>query len=267
MKDNHIKKENTPSSKLTSKSATKAFAKNRPLNIALSCIFWILLWWGISLLVGKSYIVPSPLETLRALGAMAVTGNYWMSVLMTLLRVLGGMAASFILGFFTAILAYKVSFARAVFSQICAVFKATPVMSVIMFFILFLVSGTVPIVVCFLMCFPIFYTNILAGLDDIPSELIDAARDMSGSEIKKFRLAILPCASSGIKTAIELGCGLAWKTVVAAEVLASPKISMGSHLLLAKTYFEADELFAWTISIVILSVIFTKLIKILIVER
>ena len=47
--------------------------------------------------------------------------------------------------------------------------------------------------------------------------------------------------------------GLAFKVVVAAEVLAVPKYSMGYNLLNAKVYLETDELFAWLIVIVVLS--------------
>ena len=146
-------------------------------------------------------------------------------------------------------------------SGITAVFKATPVMSVIMFCILFLLSGTVPVVVCFLMCFPVFYTNILAGFDSVPREQLEVISLYTDRLIPRVIYVLLPASKPYIYAAISLGAALAWKTVVAAEVLSSPKISMGYHLLLAKTYFEADQLFAWTAAIVLLSVAFTGTLK------
>jgi NitT/TauT family transport system permease protein len=49
--------------------------------------------------------------------------------------------------------------------------------------------------------------------------------------------------------------------VVAAEVLSSPKFSMGYNLLNAKVYLETEALFAWIIAIVTLSVIFERIVK------
>jgi len=71
----------------------------------------------------------------------------------------------------------------------------------------------------------------------------------------------LPSVTPEISASLNLIAGLSWKTVVAAEVLATPHFSMGYNLMNAKTYLETADLFAWTISIICFSLVFEKIIK------
>ena len=52
---------------------------------------------------------------------------------------------------------------------------------------------------------------------------------------------------------------MAWKAGIAAEVIANPNNSIGSQLFDAKIYLETDMLFAWTIVVIVLSVVIEKL--------
>ena len=63
----------------------------------------------------------------------------------------------------------------------------------------------------------------------------------------------LPQVRPYIESALGMIIGLSWKVVIAAEVLAVPKYSMGYNLLSAKSYLETETLFAWVVIIVILS--------------
>ena len=58
-----------------------------------------------------------------------------------------------------------------------------------------------------------------------------------------------------------LGCGLAWKAGIAAEVLALPKNAIGSGMYYSKLYLETADLFAWTVIVVIFSFFFEKLMQ------
>ena len=233
----------------------------KALTAAITAVFWIALWQICAAAFDKHYILPTPAETLRALAMLVVTAGFWTDVAVTLGRVCLGILISFTLGLVSAGLGSRFAPVRLFLSGITAFFKATPVMSVIMFCLLFIISGMVPVVVCFLMCYPVFYTNILQGFDSTPKTLLEVTSLYTDDILPKYRYVMLPLAGDYIRASISLGCGLAWKTVVAAEVLSSPRISMGYHLLLAKTYFEADQLFAWTIAIVGLSVLFTSAVR------
>ena len=47
---------------------------------------------------------------------------------------------------------------------------------------------------------------------------------------------------------------------MAAEVIGLPNHTIGMHLYNAKVYLETPELFAWTLTVVVLSVLLEKLV-------
>lgn len=65
------------------------------------------------------------------------------------------------------------------------------------------------------------------------------------------------------RSAVSLGLGLCWKSGAAAEVIGLPAGSVGERLYTAKVYFQTPDLFAWTVTIVAVSVLFERLFLIL----
>ena len=61
-------------------------------------------------------------------------------------------------------------------------------------------------------------------------------------------------------SACRSSLGLAWKAGIAAEVLSVPGHSIGKHLFEAKLYFETEELFAWTLAVIVLSLVIERLV-------
>ena len=63
-----------------------------------------------------------------------------------------------------------------------------PVMAIIIYVILLAQSDWVAVIVCFFMCFPIVYTNILEGLDAMPLEYLEVGSvyGLSGLETAKY---------------------------------------------------------------------------------
>ena len=65
---------------------------------------------------------------------------------------------------------------------------------------------------------------------------------------------MLPAFSSGCVSAM----GLAWKSGIAAEVLSQPSLAIGTNLYNSKVYLETAELFAWTLVVILLSLLIEK---------
>ena len=55
--------------------------------------------------------------------------------------------------------------------------------------------------------------------------------------------------------------GLSWKAGIAAEVLSQTSFSLGKEIYLAKSYLEAEELYAWTIAVILLSLFLETLVR------
>jgi NitT/TauT family transport system permease protein len=230
---------------------------------ALILLFWLLIWQIVYLAVAKDVIIPSPANTFSALGQLLLTQAFYRDVAATMGRVLAGIVISFGAGLLTAIGAYLIFLVRDIMGFMINILKSTPVMAVIIFALLWLPSGNVPIFVCFLMCYPIVYTNVLTGLDSLSRDYIEMSRIYRIRRRDLIESIYLPFVAPHIKSALSLTTGLSWKTVVAAEVLSSPAFSMGYNLLNAKVYLDTESLFAWIIAIVALSMAFEKIVNLL----
>lgn len=241
--------------------------KTKYIKKLLGVFFWIAVWQMIYVIVEREYIIPSPLRTLKLMAQLAVSGEFYADVLWTMGRVLLGMGLSFLLGALFASASYFLDSVRHLLSGPVVALKSTPVMSVILLAILALPTDGVPVFVCFLMCFPVVYTNLLAGMDSVDSALIELCRAYNICGKRRFLALYWPSVRPFSRAALILITGISWKTVVASEVFAVPRHSMGYHLLSAKAVLAADALFAWTISIVIFSFAFEKLMKRLIAKE
>ena len=58
-----------------------------------------------------------------------------------------------------------------------------------------------------------------------------------------------------------VGLGFAWKSGIAAEVICLPLLSIGRQLKDAKAIIETPEVFAWTATVIVLSLILEWLLK------
>lgn len=206
-------------------------------------------------------MLPSPIDTIRALASLAVTSSFYIDVLSTILRCGISIVIAFALGCLVAYASYLRQWIRSFFSLPVAFFKAVPVMAIIIYLILLASSELVPIIVAFLMCFPIVYTNVLAGLDNMDLSLLEMGSVFNLSQRKTMRFITIPSIMPQIKASLSLIAGLSWKAVVTAEVLSIPKFSLGYKMMDAKYYLETPNLFAYILVIVCLSVVFERLIK------
>ena len=83
------------------------------------------------------------------------------------------------------------------------------------------------------------------------------------SAIKRLLHITIPSVLPYFVAACKTSLGLAWKAGIAAEVLATPQNSIGKELFESKTFMETTDLFAWTVTVILLSVCMEKLFFIL----
>jgi len=223
-------------------------------------VIWMIIWYLAAHLVGSELILPGPHAAFKALVKLLGTGDFYLNVLWTVLRTVMGIVISFGLGVVFAVLADRSAPLREFLRLPVNFFKSIPVMAIIIYVILIVKSDWVAVVVCFLMCFPIAYTNILNGLGALDPKRIELGRMLGFSSRQMGRFIITPSLDTQIKTALSLITAMAWKVVVASEVLAIPKHSIGYQMLNSKYYLETADLFAYIIVLIVLSLLMEKLV-------
>lgn len=226
-----------------------------------SLIFWIIVWEIAALVINTEIYLPSPFRTFQALIHLVKMKVFWYTVISTISRVVIGFIISFIIGGLTGILCGLNKFIYELFHPLIISIKSTPVMSFIIIALIWFKSDNVPIFICFLMCYPIIWTSVVEGMKHVDNNLLDMAYLF---KVKKTYIvrniyipSVLPFLSTGMMTALGLG----WKVTVAAEVLSNPKLAIGAKLFDAKVYLESENLFAWTIVVILLSLVFEYILK------
>ena len=147
---------------------------------------------------------------------------------------------------------------RELLAPAMAAVKATPVASFIILVLIWVPSRNLSVVISFLMVLPVIYTNVLNGIQDTDGQLLEMAGVFRVSRWKRIRYIYLSSVLPFFRAGCSLGLGLCWKAGVAAEVIGIPQGSIGEKLYEAKVYLETPHLFAWTVVIIILSILFEK---------
>ncbi|SHE36959.1 ABC transporter permease [Clostridium fallax] len=224
-------------------------------------IFWIFMWELSSLFINNNLLFPTPFGVFKSLINLSFSMYFWQSVMASIMRVIIAILFSIILGVSIGVLSGLNKIIEEILSPFIVIVKATPVMSIIIIALLWFKSGNVSIFTTILVCFPIIYTNVLEGIKTVDKDLLDMARVFKVKKIYVLKDIYIPWIKSYIVSGILMCLGLGWKVAVASEVLSTPKYSIGINLLNAKSLIETNDLFAWTIVVIILSYIFEILFK------
>ena len=215
--------------------------------------FWIAVWAFAAYRFGKPLLFPSPASVLKTLGELLQTKEFYAVTANSLGNILFGTVSAILCACILAVVTYKIRFVRELIHPVMAVVKATPVASFIILMLLFLGPAKVPAFITFLIVLPIVWTNLDQGIASIDPQLLEVAKMYRFSLTKRVRLLILPSVKPYFLSACKTSIGLAWKAGVAAEIIAMPKDTIGTMIGEAKLYIMSAEMFAWTLTVVLLS--------------
>ncbi|NCA67845.1 MAG: ABC transporter permease subunit, partial [Clostridia bacterium] len=162
-----------------------------------------------------------------------------------------------------AVAAGRFSFIETLLWPYMITIKSVPVASFIVLALIWFTSDTLSAFTSFLMVLPIIYTNVLSGIKNIDTKMIELS-DVFRIPWKRRLLYIwLPQIKPFLISGCAVSLGLSWKAGIAAEVIGIPEGSIGERLYYAKVYLNSADLLAWTLIIVILSILFEKLFVLL----
>ncbi len=211
--------------------------------------------------VNSTLLLPSPLDTVKGLCMLLGDSGFYLDAAATIGRCIAAVLMALAAGVILAIASYMWELVRDILSLPIALFKTIPIMAVAIYMILLMTAGSVPILVCWIMCFPIVYTNLLSGLDAMDKGLLEMAKLYGINGWRRIRFLYIPSLYPQFRSAMSLVAGMSWKAIVTAEVLSIPRFSLGYELMNSKYYLNTDLLFAYVIVIILVSLVFEKLTK------
>lgn len=224
-------------------------------------LFWLTIWQIAAIMVGKPVLLPSPIETVITLGRLMKSKTFYINCGFSLMRIAIGYVSGIAFGSLLGIFTYRSNKLSIFLAPINALIKTTPVASFIILLLVWIKKGNIPSFTSFLIVTPIIWSSVKASLDSVDSRIIEASNIFGLSPLKKIKYVYLPSIKLKYIASLETSLGLAWKSGIAAEVLCTPKNSIGRELYNSKVYLETGDLFAWTLCVVALSIIIEFAVK------
>ncbi len=232
--------------------------KSKLLRIArftLIILFWLGVWAFAAHRMGKPLLFPSPLAVLKRLGELLQTPDFYRITLNSLWNVLAGILIATLLGTCISVLTAKLSLLRDLVLPIMTIIKTTPVASFIILALILIGSAKVPTFITVLIVLPIIWTNLDVGFSKIDPQLIEVTRVYHFSPLQRLRTLTLPSLKPYFVSACRTSIGLAWKAGIAAEIIAKPLGTIGVMIDDAKQYILNTDMFAWTLTVILLSLL------------
>lgn len=224
---------------------------------------WLIIWQIVAICVNNSIFFASPVAVCKSLVSLMHTKNYYFSIFNSLVRILAGFTASFIIGFIFAFLAYEIEIIKDFIYPLILLLRSVPVAAVVVIISMVAGSDMLSFYVTFMVSFPLVYQNIIEGLTKQDKKMLELAKVYRLNFLSRFINIYLPNVYSHISGAIKTGLGMSFKSGVAAEIIVMTKDSIGLGIYNSKIYLDTKEVLAWTLSVVIISYFTEKIILLL----
>src|SRR5690606_35449927 len=99
----------------------------------------------------------------------------------------------------------------------------------------------VTFVIVYTIVFPLVL-SIVAGIEQVPQELVRAARSLGASRLRIFVEVILPGALPSVASGVRTGLGYGWRALVAAEIIVGTS-GIGFMMFDARRVGDVAEVF------------------------
>lgn len=218
-----------------------------------------LTFWEIAaLLIHQRILLVTPVAVARRLCTIWRVEGFARAIWFSFYHIAGGFLLGLILGCLLAYLAAKHPVVETLLWPWMATIKSVPVASFVVICLIWLSAQNLSVFISFLIVIPIIYQNVLEGLRAENREMQEVATVFQLPWRKRFRYIELPKLRPFLLSACRVTTGMAWKAGIAAEIIGVPNGSIGKMLYTAKIYLDTDDLLAWTVIIVVISVVAEK---------
>lgn len=230
----------------------------------LTVILWVLVWQLLAMNINRTIFLPTPLEVWNALKNLLVSEEFYRSVFSSFGNVVKGTFFACAVGILLAVMSAGIPFIKFFWGLPIRIMQATPVASFTILVLFWLEAENLSVLVSFLMVLPLIYSNVLAGIEATDKNLLEMAQVFQVRHWNKIRFIYVPEVLPYFLSACSVAAGIAWKSGIAAEVIGVVRNTIGNHLYQSKIYLEMPELFAWTVVIICVSILFEQSILFLV---
>lgn len=228
---------------------------------SLSVVILFLLWYGFSQIVNNPFVLPNPLDVIKRLVLLLGDPKTYLIVFTTLYRLIIAFTLSAVLAIILGLLAGNYSFIAEFLKPLVSVLRTLPVASIIVIILIIFGNKLSLYLITFLMIFPLIYEATKDGIMNIPQDLNNNIALETHHKLIIMLKIQLPLAFSYIKTSLFQGLGLGFKVIVMAEFISQTTKGIGKELYSGSISINYELVFAWTLIIIILVLLFELLLS------
>ncbi len=226
----------------------------------------IFVWWLVTYAgFVKPLFLPSPMGVIDAfLGILkdGFTGaSFWEHVWVSTLRVFGAFLLACVIGIPLGIAMGMSPFARGVFDPPIEFYRPIPPLAYLPLMIIwFGIDELSKVLLIFLSVLAPMALGARAGVKSAAIEQIHAAYSFGATRWQVIRLVVLPSAMPEIFTAMRVGIGFGWTTLVAAEMVAATS-GLGYMVLSASRFLQTPIVIMGIVVIAAIAYAFDHLVR------
>jgi NitT/TauT family transport system permease protein len=226
---------------------------------ALAVLTALCAWQAVAMIVNNRLLLASPVSVIGRLYTVFIGEGFAPSVWFSFSRITLGFLIALLSGTVLAVAAGRFRVVETLLWPYMITIKSVPVASFIVLSLIWFTSQTLSAFTSFLMVLPIIYTNVLEGVKSVDARMTELAEVFRVPWKRRLVYIWIPQIKPFLISGCSVSFGLSWKAGIAAEVIGIPEGSIGEKLYYAKVYLNSADLLAWTLIIVIMSIIFEKL--------
>ncbi|MCL9671845.1 ABC transporter permease subunit [Citrobacter sp. MNAZ 1397] len=205
-------------------------------------------------------LLPGMQQMLDAISRMAFTpdkrsGDYlfWMDTLVSLARLLTGLAIASLIGLCLGITAGVFPMWRASLSPLMTVLSMIPPLAILpVLFIVFGLDELSKVMLIVIGITPMLARDLEHRACEIPSELLIKAQTLGASSWTLILRVVLPQLLSRLLTSLRLLLGSAWLFLISAEAISSTA-GLGYRIFLVRRYMAMDVIIPYVVWITLLA--------------
>lgn len=220
--------------------------------------FWLAVWQLLDVIIDNRLVLAGPIRVAQALVEQLGQPDFWVICGASFGRIALGFLLSFVVGFLLALMSCRHRLFRDFVDPIISLLRTIPVASFIILLLIWVGNQALTVFLAFFIVLPLIYTNMVTGFESVDRQMLEMARVYGLSRWRTFLYIYRPAFMPFLMSSTKISLGMTWKSGIMAEVLATPKPSIGKEMATARTFLDTPDLLAWTVVVMVLSFLFEK---------
>ena len=222
-------------------------------------LIWLLIWQFASMMTGLELLLASPVAVLKTIMNMLVSQQFYVTLMHSMINIGTGLMAGIVFGVILGICAAKYKLVAEFIEIPLQLMKALPVAAFIILLLMWFGSN-VSRIISAMVVIPMVVTGVTDGIKNTDIKLIQMARVYNMSTFNRFRYIYMTGVYPYLSSQLKIALGMCFKAGISAEIIGLVSNTIGTSMYYAKMYLLSSELFAWSIVIILVSLLVEKII-------